>query len=171
MFSKLFKKDKPRVYLDKMVVAPRDDFYKIDDWGLFKSEDLEEGIRDKLDGIFSLPHISTRADAKKTDLALELMVLKVQGGEFESADFGSLGGFLIFWRPKIEVAARLYNIASGKTHSSFKAKEKMPWGTYFTGVFSLRGVFRYKPIFGVNDLEPILYKACEKLLINMVKAV
>lgn len=171
VFSKIFKKAKPRVYLDKMVVAPRGEFEKMDSWGLFKGEDLEEGIRGKLTDIFSLPHISSRVDRKENDLALEIVVLKVQGGEFEGAHFGELGAIPIFWRPKIEVAARLYYIESGKTHSSYKAKEKMSWGMYFAGVFSLRGFFRYKPIFGVENLEPILYRACEKLLVKMVKTV
>ncbi|MDO3381202.1 hypothetical protein [Gilvimarinus algae] len=171
MISKIFKKDKPRVYLDKMLVASRDEFEKTDEWGIFKSEDLEDGVREKLDGIFCLPPISTRQDSKKSDLALELVVLKVRGGEFEGVDFGLLGFAPIFWRPKIELAARLYYLDSGKTHSTYKAKEIMRWGEYFSGVFSLRGFFRYKPIFGPKNLEPILYKACEKLLFKMVNGI
>lgn len=171
VLSKIFKRKKSRVYLDKMVVAPREEFYKIDGWGLFKSEDLEEGIRSKLEGLFSLPHISTCTDTKETDLALELVVLKVQGGEFHGLDLAGFVGMPILWRPKIEVAARLYYIESGKTHSSFKAKEKMPWGEYLSVVFSLNGMFRLRPMFGVKELEPILYRACEKLLIDMVKVV
>ena len=170
MISNFFNKAKPRVYLGKVVVAPRNEIKKIDQWGLFKSEDLEEGIRTKIDGIFSLPHLDAREGEKKTDLALEVVILKVQGGEFESATFGDIA-LPIFWRPKIEIAARLYNIDSGKTYKAFESIEKMSWIQYLSGVFSLRGLVRYRPMFGVAELEPLLYRACEKVLIYMAKAV
>ncbi len=171
MFSKLYRREKKKVYLGRLVVAPRGKFETWDSWGLFKSEDLEGEIRSKLEGLFSLPTIDERSEPKKSDLALEVVVLKLQGGEFEFADLGSLGGFPVFWRPKIEVAARLYNIESGKTHASSKAKEKMPWSQYLSGVLSFRGLFRYKPIFGVSEIEPLLYRACEKILVKLASTV
>ncbi|WP_444894399.1 hypothetical protein ACJJIW_13845 [Microbulbifer sp. JMSA004] len=171
MFSKLFKKSKPRVYLDKMIVVSQNEFSKIGAWGAFKGEDLEAGIRHRLVEIFSLPHISSRIEPKSNDLALEVVVLKVRGGEFDTACFGEFGAMPVFWRPKIEVAARLYYADSKKTHSSYRAREKMPWREYFSGVFSLRGMLRYRPVFGAKELEPILYRACEKLLASMVKSV
>jgi len=170
MFSKFLNKEKPRVYLGKLMVVPRGEFKKNDEWGLFKSEDLEVGIREKLDGIFSLPHLDSRQDEKKTDLGLEVVILNVQGGDFINANIEGMG-FPILWRPKIEIASRLYNLESGKTHRSFKLKEKMPWSQYFSGLFSLRGILRHKPIFGVNELEPLLYQACAKLIQNMTKSI
>lgn len=170
MISRLFNKAKPRVYLGKVVVAPRNEVKKIDQWGLFQSEDLEEGIRAKINGIFSLPYLDERDGEKKSDLALEVVILKVQGGELESATLEDIA-LPIFWRPKIEIAARLYNIDSGKTYKTFETIEKMSWLQYFSGVFSLRGLVRYRPMFGVKELEPLLYRACERVLIYMAKAV
>lgn len=170
MFSKLWRKEKPRVYLGKVVVAPRSEAKKIDQWGLFKSEDLEDGIRRKLDEVFSLPQINSRQDFKKNDLALDVIILNIQGGELDGVGLVEIT-LPIFWRPKIEIAARLYYADSGKTHTTFKAIEKMPWSQYLSGAFSMRGLFRFKPMFGVNELEPLLYRACEKLLTYMAKAV
>lgn len=171
MLSKIFRADKPRVYLDKIVVVSRDEFDRVDEWGLFKSESLEEGVRQRLEEVFSLPHIFSCSEPKSSDLALEVVVLNVQGGVFDGVSFGEFGGLPLLWRPKVEIVARLYYANSGKTHSSYKAKEKMSWRKYFSGVFSLRGLLRYKPIFGINDIEPILYKACEKLLFSMAKSI
>ncbi|MGH1542047.1 MAG: hypothetical protein ACRBHB_16590 [Arenicella sp.] len=171
MLPKFFKKEKPRVYIDKLVVSPRDEIKKIDQWGAFKYEDLEAGIREKLNGLIQLPHISSRETIQENDLALEVVIINLQGGELGNFNLDDLGGIPFFWRPKIEIAARLYNLSSDTTHSSFKMTEKMPWSNYFSGLISINGILRYKPLFSTKDLEPLLYRACEKTLIKLTKSI
>ncbi|WP_428241162.1 hypothetical protein [Gynuella sp.] len=170
MIRNIFKKEKARVYLDKLMVIPKQDYMKSDEWGFIGKEDLEGGIREKLTELFSLPHISSRTDAKKTDLGLEVAVVNFQGGEFDGISLGSLGAVPIFWRPKVSVVSRLFNIESGKTIKTAKYCAKMPWNQYLRGVFSLRGFIRYKPIFGIEDIEQLLYFACHQVLSKLIRA-
>jgi len=171
VLSKLFKKEKPRVYLDKLIVVPRSELRKIDEWGLFENEDLEEGLRNRLNDLFCLPHISSREEVRKNDLGLEVALVELQGGEFDAVSIGGIGGFPIFWRPKVKIVSRLYNIDTGKTVTTFRTTEKMSWGKYVSKIFTINGFFRYKALFGVKDVEPLLFVACEKLLIYRAKAV
>ena len=168
MFKNLFKKKKPRVYLGSTVVVTRDEFFKSDQWGLFKSFDLESELRGKLREALSLPPIEARVELQKTDLALEIVIVDYRGGEFEIVEVFKFP-LLFMWRPKIEVKARLYGIETGKTTKSVIAKEKISWKQFFGKIISLNGIFRYKPLFGVQEMEILLYKCCIKALKKLTK--
>lgn len=169
MFS-FFRKDKPRVYLDKMVVVPRDSFKKWDEMALFQSHDIEAGLRARLYELFSLPHISSRKEPKASDLALEVIVHDYQGGEMNAIDLGVIPIPLI-WRPRVQVASRLFNITSGKTQASFHITEKMPWGQFLRASLTLSKLLGLKPIAGNEEMGLLLLKACERLLAEMADAV
>lgn len=163
MFKNPFKKKKPRVYLGSTVVVTRTEFFKSDQEGLFKSFDLESELRGKLREALSLPLVEARIEPQKTDLALEIVIVGYRGGEF---DFELP---LLMWRPKIEVKARLYCIETGKTTKSVIAKEKVSWKQFFGKIISLNGIFRYKPLFGVQEMEILLYQCCIKALKKLTK--
>jgi hypothetical protein len=88
----------------------------------------------------------------------------------DGISLGTLGAIPIFWRPKVAVASRLFNIESGKTIETAKYCAKMPWRQYLSGVFSLRGFIRYKPIFGIEDIEQLLYLACHQVLSTLIRS-
>jgi hypothetical protein len=158
LFSKLFKKEKPRVYLGALMVAPADKWHEDDGWGFFKSENLEEGLRKSLRESINLPSIGTSKKTRESDLGLEIAIIKHQGGDFQGINAGEL--FIpILYRPKVEIRARLYNIATGKTVNSSSVIKKTPWGEYFQKVFSLNGFFRFRPLFNSKDMEILLCKA------------
>ena len=170
MFSFLKAKEKPKLYLGSIQIVPRNEFFKSDEWGLFKGEDLEDSIKIKLEDLFSLPNVTKDQLVNDRDLALDIVVSKLQGGEFTSIQTVPFD-IPIFWRPKVQIKARLFYINSKKTKSTFEVSRKMPWGQYLTRVFSFRGIIRIKPLFDSVDLEPILYSACENLIAKLAKAV
>lgn len=168
MFSILKKKEKSKLFMGAIAVVPRSEFMKVDEWGLFKGESLEDSVKVKLENLFSLPHIPESNSVNDQDLALDIIVSKIQGGEFTSLQTTPID-VPIFWRPKIQIKARLFYINSKKTKSTFEVSRKMPWGTYLNRVFSLRGIIRFKPLFEPVDLEPIMYSACEQLIKKLAK--
>jgi len=169
MFSNLFKKKPERVYIDSLVVAPRDEISKIDEWGGFKSVDLEGSAKERLIEIFQLHHVSQRVGVEKNDLALDVVVINLQGGEFSSFQTSD---FIIpiLWRPKVQIRSRLYYIESNKHKASFSVTVKMPWREYLSRLFSLNGLVRYKPLFDFNDIDILLTKASLELIQKMIKS-
>jgi hypothetical protein len=169
MIKSFFTKEKPRLYLDSVMVIPRSEWKSFDEWNwVNRKEDFEQSARQKLETLFNFPHVSTAENIGKKDVALEVALLKIQGGEFAALDFG-VGAIPIFWRPKVTLKARLYGIKSGKTVSTFSVTEKVSWKYYLLRVFSLRGVFRYKPLFDQEDINMLLHKACTVLITQMSK--
>jgi len=168
MFGRFLEKKKHRVFLGTLAVAPRTDFKrKFDEKGLFeKNEHLDSNLRQNLVDIFTLPFASEITEPLDTDLGLDVIIPRFQSGDSWSLDLGDVG-FPLFWRPKIEVKSRLYNLKTNKTKISFSVTEKLTWGKFFGRVFTVRAFVRYRPMFDKYDMEYLLYKACEKLLIKM----
>ena len=168
MFSNLFKQKRERVYIDLLVVAPREEISKIDEWGMFKSVDLEGSARQRLIEIFQLHHVSQRVGVEKNDLALDVIVINLQGGEFtglQASDF-----FMpILWKPKVQIRSRLYYIETKKNKASFSVTVKMPWKEYIQRLFSFNGLIRYKPLFDFNDVDKLLTKASIELMQKIIK--
>ena len=170
MFEKLLKKKKPRVFLGTLAVVPRTDFKKIDEWGIFKKEDVDSELRKSLEEIFNLPMASEIDNPLKNDLVLDVIIPKYQLGGAWDVELGVFG-FPIFWRPKVEIKSRLYNLKSKKTKKVFSATEKLNWGAYWSRFFSWRGLFRFRPLFDKDDMNQLMYKACHKLLLKMTKSI
>ncbi|TDO95794.1 hypothetical protein [Marinomonas balearica] len=170
MLSKIFKRTKPRVFMASIVVVPREEWKRSDEEGWFKSEKLDHEAKVIVESVFSsLPPVSSVYEPEGNDLGLDVMIAKVQGAEFTSTMTQPFS-LPIFWRPKVQIKSRLYYLKSQRTKKTYSVTVKMPWGEYLAGVLSLRGVFRYKPIFVSKDLEPLLLTACEKLLKKMIRS-
>lgn len=169
MIQSFFKKEKPKLYLDSVLVIPRNEWKTVDEWNwIRRKEDFEQEARQKLESLFNFPHVSTANNVGSKDLAIEVALLKIQGGEFDALDFG-VGAIPILWRPKVSLKARLYRISGGKTFSTFSVTKKISWKFYLLRTFSLRGFFRYKPLFDQEDINHLLYEACSELIHKMSK--
>jgi len=155
----MFKKEKPRVYLGNLAVAPRTDIKKdFDQWGLLKTKDLDTEIRKSLKDIFVLPSIHEIKEPKNNDLGLDIIIPKFQAGDSLNMSLGDID-IPFMWRPKITVSSRLYNLKTEKTKAIFSVNEKMKWGEYFSRLFTFRVIFRFRPLFDSNDMEYLLNKA------------
>ena len=130
LLNKILKKEKPRVFLGTLAVAPRADIKRhLDQWGMFKSEDLDSSLRKHLKEIFSLPPANEVGEPESNDLVLDIVVPKFQSGDAWDFSLGDFG-IPLMWRPKITVSSRLYYLKSEKTKATFSVTEKMKFGQY-----------------------------------------
>ena len=171
MLNRIFKKEKPRVYLSTLAVAPRTDIKKhMDEWAPFKHEDLDTGLRQSLKEIFSLPAAQEVKEPKESDLGLDVVIPKFQSGDAWDLTLGDFGVPLL-WRPKVTVSSRLFNLKSNKTTATFSVTQKLSWRQYLRRLFTWRAMLRFRPMFDKEDMDYLLYEACHKLLLKMKKAV
>jgi len=82
VLEKILKREKPRVYLGTLAIAPRSDIKRhFDEWGMFKKEDLDSDLRKSLSEILSLPLAKNVTDPKSNDLVIDVVVPKLQSGD------------------------------------------------------------------------------------------
>lgn len=171
MLRRLFKKEKPRVFLGVLAVAPRADLKRhLDEKGLFEDANLDISLRQSLTEIFSLAPVQSASSPLATDLVLDVVIPQFQSGDAWDVSLGEIG-FPIFWRPKVTVASRLYSLTTQKIKATFSVTEKMKWGQYLSRIISWRAFLRFRPVFDRKDIEYLLYQACGKLLVKMQKAI
>lgn len=170
MLGKLFKKDKPKLYLGSVVVAPRKDIGRhFDQWGALTGyDDIDSSLSKSLKDFFNLPIVSDVSKVSPNDLALDIVIPNFQSGDCVEVMLGDFR-FPIVWRPKIEIACRLYRVSNGKTQYVSTETVKMPWKSYFSRLVSWRGIFRHKPLFDSSDMELLMYRACGKILGKLSK--
>jgi hypothetical protein len=169
--GRIFKKEKPRVFLGVLAVAPRTDLKRhLDEKGVFEDANLDTALRQSLTEIFSLAPVQSVSSPLATDLVLDVVIPKFQSGDAWDVSLEEIG-FPIFWRPKVTVASRLYSLTTQKTKATFSVTEKMKWGQYLSRIVSWRVFFRFRPVFDRKDIEYLLYQACGKLLVKMQKAI
>lgn len=171
MFKKLFKRPKARVFLGDLAVVPRSDTKRyFEDPGFYGVDDLDGGLRERLNEIFSLPPKQEATDITSFDLGLDVVISKFQTGDYAGL---VLEDFVLplIWRPKITIASRLYFLESNETSASFSVTEKLKWAAYFRRMVSWRGLSPMKRTFGQQDMDKLLYKATIKLLAQMQKSI
>jgi len=168
MFNNFFsKKEKPRIFLGTLSVLPRTGFKKFLESGFYSEQDIDLELRKSLEDIFTLPLASEVLNPLKTDLVLDVYVPNFQQGLGGDAELGILGGFTFFWRPKVNVKARLFNLQTKKTEHVFSSTEVITGWRFINGVMSLKYYFGLKPPFSKNDMNELLYKACHNILIQI----
>ncbi|WP_160154645.1 hypothetical protein [Microbulbifer sp. ALW1] len=169
MLKRFFRREKSNIYLGTIAVVPRSDIKsKLDPWGSLSDEDMDLSLREYLAQIFDIPCANGVSNPEDTDLVLDVMVPKFQSGDLWDVSIGEVA-FPIFWRPKIEIASRLYNLKTGKTVTTTRAKSKMPWREYFSRLFSWRSFLGFKPLFDSSDMNKLLLKACIEVLSKFKK--
>lgn len=168
--GRFLKRQKPRIYLGSLAVAPRADLKRyLDQLGVFQREDLDTALRKELKEIFSLLPVEVAPEPKGSDLVLDVMVEKFQSGDAWSFDFGGFG-IPLLWRPKITVSARLYWLKSEKNKATFSRTEKLALSRYFGRLLTWRGLLRFRPLFGAEDIKLLLHQACYGLLRKVKKS-
>lgn len=171
MLGRYFKKEKPRVFLGVLAVAPRSRFEQyFDGASLYGEADVDFVLRRSLTEIFALAPVDSVETHLITDLVLDVVIPTFQSGEFSYGSFDGMG-LPIFWRPKVTVASRLYLLTTKKTIATFSITEKMSWGQYLARIFSWRAIFSFRSTFDNKDSEYLLYQACIKLLVKMKKVI
>jgi len=78
---------------------------------------------------------------------------------------------LLFWRPKITVTCRLYDLQSRETKHVFSVTKKMRWREFLRRQFTWRAFFNFRPAFDAEDMNRLLNLACYAILSKLTKAV
>lgn len=170
MFDRLFKRQKPRVFLGAITVADRTDLKRhLEQEIVVDDEPLDSALRRALAEIFSLPPANGIEDPLSTDLVLDIWIPKYQSGGLVNMNLGD-AGIPLLWRPKVTVSSRLYRLANKKTRAILSVTEKMKWRPFLGRIFSWRGLFGSQP-FVPEDMEYLLCLACAKLLTKVQRAV
>ncbi len=161
----------PRVYAGSVIVVPRVDNGGL--WDFFtggSNQGVEARLQQQLKELFALTACADRADFKEDDLGLDVFLSSYQQGGFESGTVGSWE-MDFFWRPTVELKARLYSLNTGKEKSSFRVVERVTWKELFGRVLVRRWFTWRWETFDEKDLEALLNRAGERLLKKMIAKV
>lgn len=171
MLRRIFPKYRgAKLYLGVVAVMPRTDIKRyFDEWGILDRADLDTELRASLNQALDLPSASDITNPTDSDIGIDILVPRFQSGDALSVDLGEIG-FPLMWRPKVEVASRLYSLKTGRTLDTFSSSAKLRWRPYFLRLFSWRYLFGLRPMFDASDMELLLYQACYQLLTKMRKA-
>ncbi|GAC16204.1 hypothetical protein [Aliiglaciecola lipolytica] len=129
---------------------------------------LQDHTCEKLEEIFCFHSISCITDPKKSDVGLD--VVTVHGDDALAVNVGATS-IPIFWRPKIKLVSRLYNIKHNKTIKTFSVSKYVTWCEFAIKLFSLRGMFRWGPLYNNKHMDTLLYHVCIDLIDKMRKSI
>lgn len=170
-FRKLFRQEKPKVYLGTLAVVPRSDLKRhLDQWEYLDPEEPDTQVRQMLEEIFTLPRAADIDNPEKNDLVLDVIIPKFQLGELLPMDAGQFWIPLI-WRPQVTVSSRLYYLKTGKTMATFHATQKLAWREYLKAVLRPQSLLGLRAPFGNGDIEYLLNLACQKILLKMIRKI
>lgn len=168
MLEKIFKKEKPRVYLGTLAVVPRTGIKKsFDSWDLTGIVELDGKLKESLAEIFCIPPSTSRSDVLENDLVLDVLISEFQLGTALFSDIP----FPIFWRPKVTLVSKLSNLNSGETKKVISVTEKMPWKEFFGRLLTLQGLIGLRPSFNINDLEKLLFIGSSKVIMKIKSSI
>lgn len=170
MLFNWFESEKPNVYLGSLAIANDSKRSKIETFFSITGNTLHDHMREKLEEVFCLHSISSIAQPKESDIGLDVVIVTLHGGDAFAANIG-MAGIPLFWRPKIKLVSRLYNIQHNKTLKTFSVTSSVTWREFVAKQFTLRGLFRWGPLYSNEDMEALLYQACLELLDKMRKAI
>lgn len=165
-----FRTEKPNVYLGSLAVVNDSKLSKIESFFSITGCSLQDHMRKKLEEIFCLRSVSSNAEPRKSDVGLDVVIVTLHGGDAFTVNFGT-AGIPMFWRPKIKLVSRLYNVNQNKTIKTFSVSKSVAWREFFAKQFSLRGLFRWGPLYNNEDMEILLYQACLELIDKMRRAI
>lgn len=156
---------KRRLYLGHIHVTRGKDLKsQIDHWCRFGGEPLDQRLYLKLLELFDLPPawmIDSPPDDR--DIAIDILVPGFHTG---AAFFIALYKMPLplFWRPQVQVVARLYQLKTGKTLHQVRASSRLPWKLFIIRMFSLRRLLPFHATGDGADLEALLMKSCLKAI-------
>lgn len=138
------------------VVVPRKDIKRF--FEIFVPKNFDRKLNDLLEKLLPFPRLSEETIIQSESLILDVAVSDYQLGEVWWLDFGKYVIFP-FWRPKIELRARLYNYGTKYNVAEYKITKYLPWKYFFNRFLSYENKFQI----GSEDTQVLLYKAVGEL--------
>lgn len=133
------------------------------------SQHLDSSITGSLEDIFNLPRLDSCTKPHKSDRALQVVVSDCRSGAAETESLGEFG-IAFFWRPKIKISARLYEVAIKETITQLTVSQKVKMTQYLNRAFSWKSMLRGSGDFSESDLELLVHEGCQRLLKELVKS-
>ena len=157
------------MFIGTLAVVPREDIKTVLE-DMFGDSGIEtEGfLHDQLEEIFALPHAATAAPVLDSDLCIDVYIPGFHSGSTDALDL-AYWAVPLFWRPKIELRARLYRLHDRRLIKTFRVTEKPTLREYWSAAFSWRTVFGNGEAFDQGDLANLLNRGAVRLLQKIVK--
>ncbi|MRI35432.1 hypothetical protein EOPP23_20950 [Endozoicomonas sp. OPT23] len=165
---KYFKKKKNyKLYLGEISVVERNDLKSIfDQPNSIFFEKSNTRLWRKLVEIFELPLVRNEPNLTNECLAIDIAVPKYQGGGAFLESFGSVA-LPFFWRPKVNVRARIYQANSNKTLYDVEVVTALPWKQFLSRFLSPLFLLGIEPPYKTKDLENLLFQGCSKAIAKL----
>lgn len=128
--------------------------------------DLDNALLVEIPALLALPRAEAVTVPLPTDMAFDVALRSYRSGSASDFSFGAFG-LPMYWRPKVQLAARLYHLQSGKAKATFRVTERMPWAAYLNRVLSWRVLVGLDPPARRSDLEWLLGRAVERLVARL----
>ena len=163
------ERTRPRVFLGTLAVVPREDAkWVLEDMFGDPGSEIEGALHRELEEIFALAPASSADPVLKTDLCVDVYIPGYHTGMAEAFE---LPGWTIplFWRPKVELKARLYRLHDRKLVRTFSVKERPTYRECFAAAFSWHAVFGFGPAVDDGGMANLLNRASLRLLRKIAK--
>ncbi|MCB4362469.1 hypothetical protein KIH07_01910 [Hydrogenophaga taeniospiralis] len=167
MFRKLLKREPARLFLGALsITTGRNLIRHLESLPGGAPPALDRALLVELTELLSFPMAATVEAPRSTDMAFDVVL---QGYRFGSATDLSLDavGLPMYWRLKIRLAARLFDLQSNKTKTTFHVTQKMPWPVYLNRALSWRVLVGLERPARRSEMEALLRQACEKLVARL----
>ncbi len=167
LMSKLMKQEPPRIFVGTLDVAPgRGLARRFEGLAGAVPPSLDRALQAELNELFPLPSAATVDAARPTDLAFDVTIQRYRFGSATELSLGEVD-IPMYWRPKVQLAARLYLLQSRKTRAAFRITQKMPWKVYLGRVLSWRVFVGLEPLSRRSDLEHLLRQAAQRVMARL----
>ncbi|SEQ61953.1 hypothetical protein SAMN05216409_10750 [Pseudomonas lutea] len=167
MFKRHACRPTSRLFLGTVTVRSRSDLTRFlePDFPSEKST-IEEHLARCLRDVLVLTPIQQITDPGENDLIIDVCVKDFRWGTVLLPNMGAID-CLLLWPPKIALEATLYSVIPGAPRTVFFAEEIMTWRSYLRLRLSWKAVLNLKPAVGRQELEGLLYLACNRLLLQV----
>jgi len=133
------------------------------------SKDL---VAQKITAVFDLPKVGTNIQPRLEDFRIDIFLVRVNAGEFQWFNIGD-GSFPLFWRPVVELRARVSHMQSGTVRHEFISKSKGPLMQTLRHAISPGRMMMTKvdPVMSTDNMGILVEKVGAKLLQKIVRTI
>lgn len=164
------RRNAPRVFAGTLrVVSGRNLVRQLESLSSAVPSDMDHALLGDLQAVISLPPISTADSPQPSDMAFDVVLQSYRLGCSADLSLGTVG-IPLYWRPRVRVAARLYQLQSNKTKKTFALTQCMSWAQYFQRILSWKVFIGLEPVAGRGDMQILLRQAGERLLARLERA-
>lgn len=168
IFEKLRRRKIGALYLGTVSIAPKSTLNMLEQYRVLSKFDPVEIIEQEVRGIFQLPPITEAKDPRKSDIGIDVLVSDFRLGNLYGVNLSSLA-FPLFWRPRIEMRARLFSLSNMETVSEFSAIAIMPLSVFARRALHPAVLLRIRPKATQNDLIRLTQEASIAVLEKIQK--